>query len=98
MERLMELSNSGQKVELCGDVRCDSPGFSAKKNTDSFQDNPTKEIVHCNFVQVTEASSSVAMEVMGFQRGLDYLLERGVDVGVITTDRSPSIQKFLKDN
>ncbi|TDH00921.1 hypothetical protein EPR50_G00174910 [Perca flavescens] len=63
-----------------------------------FKDDATKEIVHFEFVQVTEASSSVAMEVLGFQRGLDYLLERGVDIEVITTDRSPSIRKLLKDN
>ncbi|XP_031136838.2 uncharacterized protein LOC116037199 [Sander lucioperca] len=98
IKRLIEHSNSGQKVELCGDARCDSPGFSAKYCTYSFQDDATKEIVHFEFVQVTEASSSVAMEVLGFQRGLDYLLERGVDIEVITTDRSPSIRKLLRDN
>ncbi|XP_063076993.1 uncharacterized protein LOC134466993 [Engraulis encrasicolus] len=38
------------------------------------------------------------MEVVGFQRGLDYLLERGVNIGVLTTDRSPSIRKLMKDN
>ncbi|CAM4329337.1 unnamed protein product [Leuciscus chuanchicus] len=38
------------------------------------------------------------MEVLGFQRGLDYLLDRGVVVGVVTTDRSPSIRKLMKDN
>ena len=37
----------------------------------------------------------MAMEVVGFQRGLDYLLE---SIGVITTDRSPSIRKLMKDN
>lgn len=40
----------------------------------------------------------MAMEVVGFQRGLDYLLERGVSIGVITTDRSPSIRKLMKDS
>ncbi|KAF1381248.1 hypothetical protein PFLUV_G00151640 [Perca fluviatilis] len=98
IKRLVEHSNSGQKVELCGDARCDSPGFSAKYCTYSFQDDATKEIVHFEFVQVTEASSSVAMKVLGFQTGLDYLLERGVDIEVITTDRSPSIRKLLRDN
>lgn len=43
-------------------------------------------------------SSSVAMEVLGFQRGLDYPLERGVSIGVLTTDRSSSIRKLMKDN
>lgn len=34
---------------------------------------------------------------MGFQRGLDHLLTKGVNVGVITTDRAPSIRKIMKE-
>lgn len=49
-------------------------------------------------LSVTEASSSVVMEVVGFQRGLDYLLQRGVSIVIITTDRSPSIRKLMEDN
>ncbi|CAM4530108.1 unnamed protein product [Leuciscus chuanchicus] len=98
MERLVQLSASGHKVELCGDARSDSPGFSSKYCTYSFQDDATKEIIHFELVQVTETTSSVAMEVLGFQRGLDYLLDRGVVVGVVTTDRSPSVRKLMKDN
>ncbi|CAL8370671.1 unnamed protein product [Arctogadus glacialis] len=60
---------------LVFDARCDSPGVSAKDCIYSFQDDFTKEIVHFEMVQVTEASSSVAMELVGFQR--EYLLERG---------------------
>ena len=43
------------------------------------------------------ASSTVAMEAMGFKRGLDHLLTMGVDVGVITTDRAPSIRKIMRE-
>lgn len=57
-----------------------------------------KEIVHFELVEVSEASSSVAMEAMGFKRGLNYLLHMGVDVGVITTDRSPSICKIMRED
>ncbi|XP_077065543.1 uncharacterized protein LOC143718343 [Siphateles boraxobius] len=98
MERLVQLCASGHKVELCGDARSDSPGFSSKYCTYSFQDDATKEIIHFELVQVTETTSSVAMEVLGFQRGLDYLLDRGVVVDVVTTDRSPSVRKLMKDN
>ena len=38
------------------------------------------------------------MEAMGFQRGLDHLISKGVDVGVMSTDRSPSIGKIMKDS
>ena len=46
---------------------------------------------------MSETTSSVAMEVMGFQRGLQELLNCGVDVAVMTTDRSPSIRKLLRE-
>ncbi|XP_049422808.1 uncharacterized protein LOC125882893 [Epinephelus fuscoguttatus] len=48
-------------------------------------------------VEVSEASSSVAMEVMGLQRGLNHLLCMDVDVGVMNTERSPSIGKVMSD-
>ncbi|XP_063063564.1 uncharacterized protein LOC134456062 [Engraulis encrasicolus] len=69
----------------------------AKYSTYSFQNDSAKEIVHFELVQVTEASSSVAMEVMGLQRGLSELLDRGVDIGVMTTDRSPSVRKLMRE-
>ncbi|XP_039645394.1 uncharacterized protein LOC120551889 [Perca fluviatilis] len=97
IERLKQLADTEEKIALAGDARCDSPGFSAKYSTYSFMDDATKEIVHFELVQVTEASSSVAMEAIGFKRGLDHLLTMGVDVGVITTDRAPSIRKIMRE-
>ena len=46
-------------------------------------------------LQVNEAPSSGAMEVIGFERGLEQLRALGVDVGLLTTDRSPSIRKVM---
>ncbi|XP_038126779.1 uncharacterized protein LOC119773727 [Cyprinodon tularosa] len=37
------------------------------------------------------------MEPVGFRRGLDYLLEQGLEVEVVTTDRSPSIRKIMRE-
>ncbi|KAI2667129.1 11S globulin [Labeo rohita] len=98
LERIFQLSAAGQKLEMCGDARCDSPGYSCKYSTYSFQDDATKEILHFELVQVTEASSSVAMEAMGFQRGLNHLLDLGLDIGVMVTDRSPSIRKLMRES
>uniref|UniRef100_A0A8C5BMA9 THAP-type domain-containing protein n=1 Tax=Gadus morhua TaxID=8049 RepID=A0A8C5BMA9_GADMO len=44
-----------------------------------------------------QATSSPAMETLGFRRGLDRLLQAGVRVDVITTDRSPSIRKLMRE-
>ena len=38
------------------------------------------------------------MEAEGFKRGLDHLLSSGLDIGVITTDRAPSIWKIMREN
>ncbi|XP_076128018.1 uncharacterized protein LOC143109247 [Alosa pseudoharengus] len=38
------------------------------------------------------------MEAVGFQRGLNHLLYLGVDIGVMVTDRSPSIRKFMRES
>lgn len=47
--------------------------------------------------KVSEASSSPAMEAVGFRRGLDRLLDSGVSVDVVTTDRHPSIRKITRE-
>lgn len=38
------------------------------------------------------------MEAMGFQRGLNHLLDLGLDIGVMVTDRSPSIRKLMRES
>ncbi|XP_049918879.1 uncharacterized protein LOC126401561 [Epinephelus moara] len=99
MERLLQTQYVVKEgVHVSGDGRSDSPGFSAKYNTYSFMEDTTKEIILFELVQVTETSSSTAMEPVGFRRGLDYLLEEGVEVEVVTTNRSPSIRKIMRED
>nr|XP_055053337.1 uncharacterized protein LOC129438550 [Misgurnus anguillicaudatus] len=57
----------------------------------------TKEIIHTELVQCTEATSSGAMEPLGFRRGLTELLDLGLEVEVMTTDRSSSIRKIMRE-
>ncbi|XP_051578294.1 uncharacterized protein LOC127454857 isoform X2 [Myxocyprinus asiaticus] len=94
---ILRMQNILQKgVHLSGDGRSDSPGFSAKYNTYSLMDDTTDQIVHFELVQVAEASSSVAMEPIGFKRGLNKLLDQGIKIEVMTTDRSPSLMKIMQ--
>ncbi|KAK0137974.1 hypothetical protein N1851_025782 [Merluccius polli] len=58
----------------------------------------TKEILHTELVQCTEATSSGAMEPLGFRRGLTELLDMGLDVEMMATDRSTSIQKIMRED
>ncbi|XP_051988843.1 uncharacterized protein LOC127648291 [Xyrauchen texanus] len=93
----LHIQNALQKrVHISGDGRSDSPGFSAKYNTYSLMDDTSDQIVHFELVQVTEASSSVAMEPIGFKRGLNKILDKGIKVDVVATDRSPSIRKLMR--
>jgi len=86
-----------EDVHLCGDGRSDSPGHSSKYTTYSFMDDATKLIVGFDLIQVTQAKNSVAMEPMGFRQGLDKLLDEGIPVKVVTTDRHPSIRKIVRE-
>lgn len=47
---------------------------------------------------MTQASSSVAMEVQGFKTGLLKLLEQGVQIDCVITDRSVSVRKTMADD
>ena len=45
----------------------------------------------------TEAGSSVAMEPLGFKRGMKEIMGDGLDIEVMTTDRSTSIRKIMRE-
>nr|XP_054775161.1 uncharacterized protein LOC129283348 [Lytechinus pictus] len=84
-------------VILCGDGRCDSPGFSAKYCTYTLMNAKNNKIMAMKLVQVSEASSSVAMEKLGFQRALQELLDAGINVTVVATDRHVGIRKLMRE-
>ncbi len=52
--------------------------------------------MHMFNCQVTEASSSVAVEPIHFKRSVNKLLEEGIEIDVLTTDRSPSNRKVMR--
>ncbi|KAK7909695.1 hypothetical protein WMY93_014379 [Mugilogobius chulae] len=98
LSELQEKASQGGHTDICGDARSDSPGYSAKYTCYSFMDDTTKKIIMSDLIQVSEATSSPAMESVGFRRGLDRLLDSGVSVDVVTTDRAPSIRKIMRES
>ena len=48
-------------------------------------------------VQVSEATSSVAMEKVGFKRAMQELVEAGINVGTVATDRHVGIRKLMRE-
>ena len=89
---------SGRDVWISGDGRCDSPGYSAKYCTYSVMDQKTDKILDIETIQVSEVTSSNAMEREGCKRVLDRLgKDFKVPVKVFCTDRHMSIQKMMRE-
>lgn len=57
---------------------------------------PTQKIVWSELVQVSETTSSVAMEKVGFKRCLDYILDSNVKVCGVATDRHTGITEVMR--
>lgn len=84
-------------VQLAGDGRCDSPGFCAKYCTYTFMDVHTGKVVDFEIKQVTQTGTSQSMEKAGFEETLDRIIDNGVEVTAISTDRHTGIKKIMKE-
>ena len=82
---------------MFGDGRCDSPGHNAKYSTYTMM-NESGKILTFNLVQVTEVTSSNAMEKEGLERSLQELREKDVAINIIATDRHVSISSTMDKN
>ncbi|XP_064645486.1 uncharacterized protein LOC135498899 [Lineus longissimus] len=80
------LAKQGQPLDLCGDGRCDSPGFSAKYLQYSFMDAASSYIVHLTTTDKREVGlKSPNMERHAAILGLAYLCGK-VGINSFTTD------------
>jgi hypothetical protein len=93
---LQSLSGSGQKLSVGGDARCCTPGHCAKFSSYSIMDLDSSKILDVQLLQVNEVRNSNAMECVGLQRSLKVLLDSGITIASITTDRHPQVQKYLR--
>ncbi|CAN7946558.1 unnamed protein product [Ixodes pacificus] len=97
-ELLEQLKDS--LVDLSGDGRCDSPGFSAKYLTYSIYAPQINKILHCHQVQVGECEevrASVQMEKQGLIHSLEFLKTKDIKVRPLTTNRHRSIAKHMRE-
>ena len=84
-------------MRLCGDARCDSPGYSATYGTYTLMDMLDGLICGFSLVQVTETDhNSGAMEKEGLRRLLLRLRRDGLNVSLLATDRSPQIRAMMR--
>ena len=86
----------GNQLYLSGDGRCDGSGCSAKYVTYSLMDSATDLILDYSLVQVSETGSSVALEKEGLNRSLDKLMNQGVDILSVATDRHTGVAFLMK--
>ena len=91
---LDEVKSNGP-VNLIGDGRCDSPGHNAKYCTYTMMTDEGK-VAAINVVQVTEVTSSNAMEKEGFKRCIQDLAREEVTIKRIATDRHTSISSSMR--
>ncbi|XP_077970451.1 uncharacterized protein LOC120336592 [Styela clava] len=88
----------GMPLTIGGDGRADSPGHSAKFGCYTIMDLKTNEIIDMKLIQKNEVTSSNHMELEGLKRGIDALLEEGIRIGELITDRHPSVTKWVREN
>ncbi|KAJ8049559.1 hypothetical protein HOLleu_02345 [Holothuria leucospilota] len=86
----------GRDIWLSDDGKCDSPGYNAKYCSYTLMDSKTQQIVNTELVQVTDTTSSVAMEKMGFKKCVDKIEGNNIKVSLVATDRHAGIRKLIR--
>ena len=77
---ILKQMKQSSSVDVCGDGRCDSPGHSAKYGTYTLMDEKTNLIIEFSVVQVTEVTSSNAMEYEGCKRALNSINKKKIPI------------------
>ena len=74
----------------------DSPGHSAQYCTYTFMENTTHKILHIVVMdkRVTGGKSAV-LEKACFQRGLQFLLDKGLVISEVVTDAHVQVEALM---
>ncbi|KAM8923998.1 uncharacterized protein RCH25_008751 [Pelodytes ibericus] len=89
-------SLKGKAICLSGDGRCDAPGSNAKLCTYTLFEESSQKVIECNTVRATASTSSGAMECKAFRRCMNQVLNDGLTVSIVATDRHTSIRRVMK--
>ena len=85
----------GEKLVLCGDGQCDSPGFSAKNLCYFLMELVSEYILEVEVVDKRHVDmKSTGMEKKALQQSLTRL-KQVLDVVEISTDASVTIKKLI---
>ena len=97
-QELFKKLKAGSPIDICGDGRCDSPGHSAKYGTYTMMHEASGKVIDFSLVQVSEVTSSNAMEYEACKRSLDKLLGASIPIRCLTTDRHVTITAKMRSD
>ncbi|XP_064650471.1 uncharacterized protein LOC135501994 [Lineus longissimus] len=96
-QEMMLSALHGIPVDICGDGRCDSPGFSAHYCQYVFQEALAGYIVHLMTVDKRQVQGkSLTMERYGAFHGLAFLVSK-IKIATFTTDDNPMVRSCFGD-
>ena len=86
----------GQELKISGDGRCDSPGYNAKYCAYTLMLQSSGEIIDFWVMQVTETTSSVAMEKEAFRMCIEAVKGAGFKIAMVATDHHTGIAALCR--
>ena len=84
-------------LNLIGDGRYDSPGNNVTFGTYTLMNSGNSQILDFFIAHVKNAGNSQRMEAYAFRKTLDMIIDIGVIISSITTDRHKQIKKILRE-
>ena len=93
---LFDMVRTRGQLDLLGDGRCDSPGFSAKYGTYTVMDSITNYILDFHVSHCKMAGNSHAMELDGLKNVLRRFDDQKILISSLTTDRHKQVRAFLR--
>ncbi len=94
---ILENTKEEKEINLLGDGRCDSPGYSAKYGTYTVMSSSSGYILDFHVSHSKMCVNLARMELDGCKKVLARLENQGLAIDSLTTDRHTQIRKFLRE-
>ena len=96
--RISQLKGKDGGLVVAGDGRCDSPGHTAKYGSFTFIEQHLQKVVTLQLVQKNDVKNSAWMEHEGLRRAVGVLLDEGLTIETIVTDRHKQNAAWIRKN
>ena len=95
-EPIILRAHKEESLDLLGDRRCNSPGYSAKYGTYTLMNSKSGEILYFNVIHVAQAGNSAKIELGSLKSLLTSSKSRNVTGSSLTTDRNLQVRPYMK--